>query len=186
MHAAATQPGRVECDGAKAPSPEQEQFLSLLEVHQRLLLKVCWAYSRGSHDWDDLFQEIVARLWAAFGRYDRNRKFSTWMYRVALNVAIDFRRRQRWRQNEAKRLQGDPASEPGRGTHDDLEQEQLRQLHELLERLPDADRALLLLHLEGNSHREIGEVVGISESNVGTRLARLRKSLRESVQTRHD
>ena len=69
------------------PPSDHEHFLSLLEAHQRPLLKVCWAYGRTAHDRDDLLQEIVARLWAAFGRYDPGRKFSTWMFRVALNGA---------------------------------------------------------------------------------------------------
>ena len=79
------------------PATDHEQFLSLVDDHHRALQKVCWAYGRNSHDRDDLLQEIVVRLWSAFGTYDPSRKFSTWMYRVALNVAIDFKRRQkRW------------------------------------------------------------------------------------------
>src|SRR5262245_30428797 len=86
------------------PSSDHERFLALLAAHQRPLLKVCWAYGRTSHDRDDLLQEIVGRLWAAFGNYDPGRRFATWMYRVALNVAIDFRRRQRRWGREAARL----------------------------------------------------------------------------------
>lgn len=125
-------------------------------------------------------QEIVGQLWMAFSRYDRNRKFSTWMYRVALNVAIDYRRRlKRWGRHT------EPFDECGVHSNpadDTAKQQQLRDLHELLEQQNDADRALLLLYLEGHSHREIGEVLGISESNVGTRLNRLKKSLKESIQ----
>lgn len=76
-----------------AKSANEELFLSLVETHQRMLMNVCWAYTRTPDDRDDLFQEIVARLWSAFAGYDRERTFSTWMYRVALNVAIDCRRR---------------------------------------------------------------------------------------------
>jgi len=161
-----------------APLAEQQSFLGLLDSHQRMLLKVCWAYTRTSHDRDDLFQEIVSRLWAAFGTYDRQRTFSTWMYRVALNVAIDFRRRQQSRGPETLSLAEslDPPS-----PQDEPKQAQLAELHELLERQNEADRAILLLCLEGNSYREIGEILGISESNVGTRLHRLKQSLRQSV-----
>jgi RNA polymerase sigma-70 factor (ECF subfamily) len=159
-------------------SADQRLFLSLVETDERMLLKVCWAYTSTSHDRDDLFQEIVVRLWAAFGSYDRKRPFSTWMYRVALNVAIDFRRRRQRRLFASRNLDEgyDPAS-PG----DEPKHEQLQELHELLERQNEANRALLLLCLEGNSYHEIAEIIGISESNVGTRLNRLKKSLRESV-----
>ena len=157
---------------------DQEYFLALIGAHQRLLLKVCWAYTRTSHDRDDLFQEIAGRLWTAFGNYDRKRTFSTWMYRVALNVAIDFRR-QRQRRPIVTPLPQDTFDPPS--LQDEPKQEQLQELHELLGGLNEADRAILLLCLEGNSYREIAEIIGISESNVGTRLNRLKKSLRQTV-----
>jgi len=127
-------------------------------------------------------QEIVGRLWAAFGKYDDDRKFSTWMYRVALNVAIDFRRRQRRWGKETASLDDGGLALPAAATDDGSEVQQLRELRELLEQQSDADRVILLLYLESHSYREIGDILGISESNVGTRLNRLKKSLRQSVQ----
>ena len=168
-------------DQARAvSSADADRFLSLIDTHQRLLLKVCWTYTRNSHDRDDLLQEIVSRLWASFRGYDESRTFSTWMYRVALNVAIDFYRRRHRR--EGKSLIIDDANEP-RVAFDEDKQEQLQELRELMEQLSEGDRAILLLCLEGNSYREIAEIIGISESNVGTRLSRLKKSLRQSVDT---
>jgi RNA polymerase sigma-70 factor, ECF subfamily len=165
------------------PAPDHEHFLSLLESHQRPLLKACWTYGRTSHDRDDLFQEIVGRLWTSFGKYDRSRKFSTWMYRAALNVAIDFRRRQqRWGMETASLDEGG-AAVLAVATDDAMKRQQLR---ELLEQQSDADRAILLLYLEGHSYREIGEVLGTSESNIGTRLNRLKTSLRQAVHGRSD
>lgn len=156
---------------------DHDRFLSLLETHQRPLLKVCWAYAGSSHDRDDLLQEIVGRLWSAFETYDPSRTFMTWMYRVALNVAIDFqRRRRRW--GRTTNLGEADTSLPA-ATTDETEQSQ--QLRELLDGQSAADRAILLLYLEGHSYREIGDVLGISESNVGTRLNRLRNSLRQSA-----
>lgn len=152
-----------------------ERFLTLVESHRGALLKVCWAYTRTPHDRDDVLQEMMARLWAAFGNYDVSRSFSTWMYRVALNVAIDFRRRQ-------QRWQRDGGSLDDHAVHDDASKsEQLSDLREMLEQQDDADRAILLLYLESRSYREIGEVLGISESNVGTRLNRLKSAMRQSV-----
>jgi RNA polymerase sigma-70 factor (ECF subfamily) len=163
---------------ASEKSADQEYFLSLVDTYQRLLLKVCWAYTQTSHDRDDLFQEIVSRLWAAFGSYDRSRSFSTWMYRVALNIAIDFRRRRQ--RSSAVMLSLDDSHDPP-SPQNEFKQERLQELRELLERQNEADRAILLLCLEGNSYREISEIIGISESNVGTRLNRLKKSLRQRV-----
>ena len=165
--------------GASTKTAEHERFLALIDQYQRMLLKISWAYTHSSHDRDDLFQEMVGRLWAAFGNYDRKRTFSTWMYRVALNVAIDFRRSRQRQQMETRRL--DDAPDPP-SRQDETRQEQLQELRELLEELDEADRAILLLSLEGNSYREIADIIGISESNVGTRLSRLKNSLRQSVQ----
>ena len=168
------------------PPSDHEHFLSLLESHQRPLVKVCWAYGRTSHDRDDLLQEIVGRLWAAFGKYDRNRRFSTWMFRVALNVAIDFRRRQRRWCRQTENLDDSGAEVSAEATDDATKLQQLSELRELLEQQTDGDRAILLLYLESHSYSEIGDVLGISESNVGTRLNRLKKSLRQSVQEPSD
>ena len=164
------------------PPFDHEHFLSLLESHKRPLLKVCWAYGNTSHDRDDLLQEIVGQLWAAFGKYDRSRKFSTWMYRVALNVAINFRRRQRRWEKETVSLADMGAEVAAVGSDASTKLQQLRELRDILEQQSDADRAILLLYLEGHSYREIGDVLGIRESNVGTRLNRLKESLRQSVQ----
>ena len=161
-------------------STDQERFLSLIDLHERLLMKVCWVYTRTSHDRDDLLQEMIARLWAAFGSYDHSRTFSTWMYRVALNVAIDFRRRRHKQAVETWSLE----EAPDAACHQDgSKAEQLQELRELLETLNEADRAILLLCLEGHSYRDIADVMGISESNVGTRLNRLKKSLRSSIES---
>ncbi|MFO0914434.1 MAG: sigma-70 family RNA polymerase sigma factor [Pirellulales bacterium] len=153
----------------------------MVDQHRRLLLKVCWMYAGTQHDRDDLLQEIVAQLWASFGRYDRQRKFSTWMYRVALNVAIDFQRRQRRYGNRRTELSEQDGCLPGDVIARHEETEQLIVLRRTLATQNDADRALLLLHLEGNSYREIGEILGISESNVGTRLSRIKDGLRKSL-----
>jgi RNA polymerase sigma factor (sigma-70 family) len=158
----------------------RDWLLSTLESQHRLIHKVCWAYTRTPEDRDDLFQEIAVRLLSAARNYDPTRKLSTWVYRVALNVAIDFHRQRLRRRKVLLGFEGDgqPTSERDRAAD-----EQLRELRELLERLTEVDRALLLLHLDGNSYREIGEVIGISETNVGTRLSRLKKTLRESAAT---
>lgn len=161
------------------PSTQHEMFTLLVEQHQRALLKVCWAYGYTAHDRDDLFQEIAARLWRSFERYDRERPFSTWMFRIALNVAIDFRRRKRrWEIVSSHSELVDSAVD---GSSDKEKSEQLSELRELLEKQTDADRAILVLHLEGNSNREIGEVIGISESNVGTRISRLKHAMKQSI-----
>ena len=159
---------------------DHEWFLSVLGSHQRLIHKVCWAYAASPDEREDLFQEIAVRLFSAAKTYDPTRKLSTWIYRVALNVAIDSHRKRR--QQTQAQLDFSAELEPA-SDQDPVIADQLQDLRALLERQSEVDRALLLLHLEGNTHRQIGEVLGLSESNVGTRMNRLKKSLRQSVQS---
>lgn len=161
-------------------SSAHEHFLLLMESHKKALLKVCWTYGISSHDRDDLLQEIISRLWAAFGKYDANRKFSTWMYRIALNVAIDWRRRRHRLRKEVVGLE-EANILVDSDAHEKAKQQQLAALREWMDQQEDADRAILLLHLEGASHREVGEILGLSESNVGTRLHRIKIHLRSAA-----
>ena len=158
----------------------QSDFLTKLETHRSMLLRVCWAYTRSPHDRDDLYQEIAGRLWSAYPSYQPTRLFSTWMYLVAFNVAIDFRRRQSRRSMETIGIE---SAENVRVKDAPAKSDQIKELRERLERMPELDRAIAILVLEGNSYREISEILGISESNVGSRLHRLKDQLRRAVET---
>lgn len=157
-----------------------EQFATLVRQHRGIIGKICFAYSARREDHDDLFQEIVARLWRAFPKFSPDRKFSTWMYRISLNVAIDYRRR------EAARKRYLPASDRHVETVSSQRDGQVREdaisdLQKAIQRLDELDRALVLMVLEGCSHGEIAEVLGVSESNVGTRFHRLKQRLRRDL-----
>lgn len=162
-------------------SQVHEHFLTLLKSTQRQLHKVCWVYGRSTHDREDLFQEIVAQLWRSFARYDRTRSFATWMYRVALNVAIDHRRKRQRLGKGLTPLDENQAAETASSINDS-QGEQLQELRELMDQQEEGSRALLFLYLEGHSLRDIGEVLGLSETNVSTRLHRLKQSMRQTIQ----
>lgn len=156
----------------------QETFVALLREHGRMLRQVANAYAWSAADRADLEQEVVAQLWRAFPRYDDRRSFSTWMYRIALNVAISHARRRR------ALVPLDEAG-PVRAPEGQSEREgQLRLMDEFISALPPLERALLLLYLDERSQREIAEVMGISETNVSTRIHRIKARLRERVDAR--
>lgn len=151
-------------------------FERLLATHRGVLLKVAASYAHDREERADLAQEIALQLWRAWPGYDPARPFATWMYRVALNVALSHRRRR-------------PAAahDPLDARHDDLvgaedvdaeARQQLALVRRAMQALGPLDRALLLLHLEGCSHREAGDVLGLSETNAATRLGRIRQQLR--------
>lgn len=155
----------------------QREYERLLQAHRGIVYKVAGGYSRSAADRDDLVQEICLQLWRAFPSYDPARRFSTWMYRVALNVAISqFRRRP---QDEAARFE--PLSQvhletigAEEGGHD----ERLDALRDFIGRLGALERALMMLYLDEHSYADIAEILGISETNVATKINRIKHRLR--------
>ena len=156
----------------------QNRFQELLERHKKILYKVCNSYCRNPDDREDLAQQIVAQLWQSFRSFDGRVAFSTWMYRVALNVAISWYRRERTRTQhlvpEGERfleVAGESATQS----------DEIRLLYELIGKLDELNKALILLYLDGHSNREIGEVLGISETNVTTKISRLKRTMRQEL-----
>lgn len=161
------------------PTAEAD-FEARLRLHAGIVRKVAGSYAWNPHDRDDLMQDIVAALWQAWPRYDPSRPFATWMYRVALNVAISQVRGETRRRRHHVAYDADVhhAEAPNRDLADD---EQLILLQRAMQSLDPLNRALLMLHLDERSHREIADVLGISESNVGTKLTRLKERLRNTL-----
>lgn len=158
------------------------EFADLLERHRGIVLKVAGSYAANPDDRADLAQDIAAQLWRAWPSYSPDRPVTTWMYRIALNVAISHLRGRSLRDRHHV-----PFDE---GLHDDAMRDttiaddhetgqQLRMLERVIAALPPLDRALMLLYLDERSQREIADVLGISESNVSTRISRLKQRIRD-------
>ena len=153
----------------------QAQFQSLLEEHRKILYKVCNSYCRNRDDREDLAQEIAIQLWRSFPSFDARCRFSTWMYRIALNVAISFFRRESTRRRYAL---ADDERLLNAIDESATQSAEIQALYEFIEGLDALNKALVLLHLDGNSYLEIAEVLGISETNVATRLSRLKQTMK--------
>ena len=159
----------------------QTRFAALLEQHRGIVFKVAATYCRHRDDRQDLAQEIAAQLWRAFPGYDPARPFSTWMYRIALNVAISHVRSETHRQRHAVPLDDelhDIADDHG---NDHEANQRVRALHRFIAQLEPLNRALLLLYLEDHSYREIADILGISETNVATKISRLKQRIRTDI-----
>jgi RNA polymerase sigma factor (sigma-70 family) len=174
--------GLRRVDAGMTEESKSGRFLELVEGHRRILYKIASVYGRSSADRQDLAQEIVLGLWRSFDRYDPARPFATWMYRIALNVAISAVRSEGRRRRDlvpdGEAILGMTAADAGRiGLEEDL-----RLLHDAIAGLDELDRALVLLHLEGERHEAIGEVLGLSATNVGTRLGRIKDNLRRRLE----
>ncbi|WP_243049711.1 sigma-70 family RNA polymerase sigma factor [Dyella sp. RRB7] len=159
----------------------QQRFEALLREHQGIVLKVAGAYARDREERNDLAQEICTQLWRAFSSFDeRLGRFSTWMYRIALNVAISQRRRVRSAQVYFEPLEAHHLDSIG-GHAIDEPDERLAALYRFIGQLDPLNRALILLYLEDRSYAEIAYVLGISETNVATKISRVKQKLREQA-----
>jgi len=154
----------------------KETFLRLLEKHKGIIIKICNAYCQAKDDKEDLSQEIVYNLWKAFANYTPDHKFSTWLYRVALNVAISYYRK------EKRSLQYTPYDENliifnDEGYNKELEGNLLL-LQQFVFELKEIDKSIMLLYLDDKSYHEIAEITGISETNVATKINRIKTNLK--------
>lgn len=150
------------------------EFMNELTAHERLIRKVCHLYMDDPAERDDLFQEIVSQAWRTYPQYRKEAKFTTWLYRVALNTAIShFRKRSRRRQVEVEGVRRVMA-------HDqDPYAEDVEVMYRAIGRLSKVDKAIVLLYLDDRSYEEMAEIMGMTATNVGVRLNRIRKKLKE-------
>jgi RNA polymerase sigma-70 factor, ECF subfamily len=155
---------------------KQDQFLDILEKNIGIIVKISRAYARTVPDREDLINDITLELWKSFGRFKGQSKISTWIYRVSLNTSMNYKRK----------------SKNGRLIFlDDLKQydnmdwlleqydsSQSELLYRCIDELDELNKAIILLYLDGNSHEEISCITGVSKTNVGTRIGRIKEQIR--------
>ena len=159
---------------------EKDDFLRLISENKGIIIKICNAYCSNAVDREDLAQEIIYTLWKGCKTFIPDFKFSTWMYRVALNVAISFYRAANRLNNNMSFTDADleiedkVAGDTSAGGNLYLLQQQVAALKEL-------DRALMILYFEEKSYKEIAEIMGITETNVATKVSRIKQKLKQNI-----
>ncbi|MCC2547884.1 sigma-70 family RNA polymerase sigma factor [Hymenobacter sp. BT175] len=155
-------------------------FVAVINEYQPLLRRVCRLYCAGADDQQDLFQEVVLQLWRAWPGYQpqAGAKLSTWLYRVALNVAISNLRQQTRRpvqsNLEEEALHLAMVSDP-----DGYEPEEMAALYRAIDRLSDVDKAFVLLYLEERTYEEMADILGITQNNVRVKMHRVQDKIRQ-------
>ena len=158
----------------------EARFAELLERHRGIVFKVAATYCRNPADREDVAQEIVTQLWRAYPKFDPTRTFSTWMYRIALNVAISFVRSNSVHERHTVALdETHDVEDSSAGAHE--EDERTRVLYAFIDRLDALNRALLLLYLDEHSYRDIAAILGITETNVATKISRLKQRFAREI-----
>jgi len=154
----------------------QEEFVRQVQANQGIIQKICGLYGQTQPDREDLFQEIIVQLWKAVPKFQEQSRFSTWLYRVALNTAIsDFRKKRR----ALPVIQTEVASLEIESELIDDKDERLKTLYAAISQLQEIDKAVVMLYLEDKSYDEMEDIVGISASTLRVRMNRIREKLRE-------
>ncbi|MBQ7056748.1 MAG: sigma-70 family RNA polymerase sigma factor [Bacteroidaceae bacterium] len=153
---------------------QEELFTRLVQEHKSTIYTVCYMFSKDEDEVQDLFQETLINMWKGMDGFREESKFSTWIYRVALNTCL---MQERKKKREAEKV---PLTMNINLFEDkDANAQQARQLHERISRLAYVDRAIVMLWLEGMSYDEIGAVVGITAQNVAVKLFRIKEQLKK-------
>jgi RNA polymerase sigma factor (sigma-70 family) len=158
---------------------KETRFLQLIGENKRILFKICKIYQDDPEDRNDLLQEMTLQLWLAFDSFRGDSKFSTWMYRVALNTAIVFFKKQKRRPDDLP-LQYDFDRQEESSASGEKE-EQLELFYNAVQQLNNVEKALIYLYMENQAYEEIASHMGITELNVRVRLSRVKSKLKEII-----
>ena len=151
-------------------------FLELFQRHKAPVQRLCYAYLNSADEVEDLFQEIMSNVWNALPGFRGDAQAGTWLYRIAVNTALLYRRK--WKRGEELSEIADQSA----GAHENLEeQERLAALRSAIAELPDQDRLVITLLLEGMSYREIAEITGLTVNYVGVKLSRIKHAIEQRM-----
>ena len=156
---------------------DKEKFIQILNENKWVLYKVINTYCKDSEDRKDVEQEILIQLWKSFKSYNNQYKMSTWVYKIAMNVSISF-----YRSNIKRKSKTSPISESIFQVANQIDNsfdEERKFLYDFIDQLDEFTKEILILYLDDHSYKEIAEIVGITESNVGTKMNRIKKKLQE-------
>lgn len=157
---------------------EKDKFISVIKDNQKLIFKICYSYCSNQETRKDLQQEILLQLWSSFSKFDGRVKISTWIYRIALNTAISFYRYDCKHSDKLESLDELIISISNFEIETEKD-ENISMLYHFIEQLDKLDKALILLYLDDNKYRDIADILGISETNVATKISRIKKRLKE-------
>jgi len=156
----------------------EKELIEILNLHRGLIYKVCNLYCSDQEDRKDLFQEIVLQVWKSMPGFRHESALSTWMYRIALNTAITHFKKERRSLNNYRSITGIDIPDLNDGNE---KEELMIQMFAAIDGLDKIDKSIILLHLEEKSYEEISEIIGLSKSNVGVKLNRIKTKLSNTL-----
>lgn len=157
---------------------KESAFTQIIKKHEGVIFKITTIYTNTIEDQKDLYQEIVYQLWKSFDRYRGEAKISTWMYRVGLNTALTRLKKEKRKGNQ---ISIDKVVMQQTEVYDQEFEEKLKILYAHIQGLNELEKGLMLLLLEGKKYEEIASITGLSSSNVGTRISRIKNKLKTQI-----
>lgn len=157
----------------------ENEFTELLFQNQGIVHKICNLYFNNGIEKEDYQQELIIQLWKAFPSFNNKSKFSTWMYRVCLNAAIDIIRKEKVQSNFVRVNNHDVSAIPDSKKETNANQELL---YRVINKLSDTDKAIITLYFDEFTYKEISEIVGITESNTGVKINRIKSFILKSFE----
>ena len=155
------------------------QFAQVISQNQGILHKVSSLYCNDAEEKKDLFQEILYQLWRSYPSFRQESKISTWIYRVALNTAITFLRKQKSRPEKNSLAEKFPEVQDE--NEQEMHERQFNMMYKSIEKLERVEKAIIMLYLEGSSYEEIAEIIGITSNHVGVKLNRVKIKLKSLI-----
>jgi len=160
---------------------KKDTFITTIDSHKKIIYKIVNSYCKNSEDRKDLEQEIIIQLWNSFDRYNTEYKYSTWMYRIALNVAISFyRKEKKWSVKNNFYSKNSIYSIADENENETELDNNIKLLQKFINNLNELNKALMLLYLEEKPYDEIAEILGITKANVATKISRLKLKLKKN------
>ncbi|MBT29661.1 MAG: RNA polymerase [Thalassobius sp.] len=157
--------------------PQQKIFKLFIDQHTSIISKICRAYSNDDQEFEDYFQEVTLQLWKSFNTFRGESKASTWVYRIALNVCLS-QIRKRKKRIKTTVLEHTQIKDEGNNNEREV---QIANLYVAIKKIKETDRALILLYLEDKSYKEIAEIMGLTVSNVGAKINRIKTQLKKLI-----
>ena len=157
---------------------KEESFTRIIRENEGVIFKITTIYTQNGQDQKDLYQEIVYQLWKSFDSFRNESKISTWMYRIALNTAIGQLKKSKKHSNTTGI---DQVVLKQTENYDTAFENRLKMVYKHIHQLNILEKGLILLLLEGKKYEEIAEITGLSETNVGTRISRIKQKLKSRL-----
>ena len=162
----------------------EQEFIHFIQAHQGIIHKVCRLYCDSEDDRQDLFQEILFQLWKSYPKFRGDSKVSTWMYRIGLNTAIA--RLRKVKRSPSEHALSDTEFQLPDIPVDMEKEDQLKNLYKAIQQLSKVERAITMLYLEEKSYDEIADIIGITKTNVGVKINRVKKKLKTILESQQE